>query len=523
MMKKMISRFVAAIFILSSIFAVAACDYDFNFPMMRSTDKAVESTAWKSGYETKKLTTRKPAVEVNSSYYVSPNTIDLQDPQSAWLNRKINVQAQDLPLDFVLARILRNTGANVEFQTGMNSSKPITISYYGTIKGALDRIASILNVAYRVKGKQIYWEAFVTRTYDVSFMPGTSNYSVGKTSGTSSGSSGSTAASGTVVNAQLGSDEFSNLTGQLSVWKDLAEALNQLKSTDGKVMVSESTTTVTVYDHPSNVAAITNYINQLNNDLSRQVVLQVQVLEVTLSKNFAFGIDWNSVQHYMNTSITEKGSLFDATNVSGVVSNGASTTALSSFGIGSAATTTFINALGQQGRVSVVTQPRVVTMNNQVAEVLITRDTAYLQSVSTTITGTSGTATTSLTPGVVTDGLTLHLLPKIQGNKVFLEISSNLVTLTSLNTINNKGVAPGTADNTADFEQIQIPTLAQKQFNQRTVITSGSTLVIAGYQQISNQNSRAQYFGIQLLGGRGAEKGNTQTIVLITPTIIGAY
>ncbi|MGB6976786.1 MAG: hypothetical protein WBE18_04955 [Gammaproteobacteria bacterium] len=523
MMRKMIGRLVVAIFIFSSFFALAACDYDVNFRMMSSTDKAVDSTVWKGGYENKKMTTRKPDVEVKSGYYVSPEAIDLQDPQSAWLGKKINVQAQELPLDFVLSRILRNTGANVNFQTGMNSTIPINFSYRGTIKGALDRIASMNNIAYRIKGKQIYWEEFVTRTYDVSFMPGTSSYSVGKTSSGSSGSSGSTAASGTVVNSQLGSDEYSNLQGQLSVWKDLTAALHELKSPQGKVVVSESTTTITVYDRPSNVAAITNFINQLNRSLSRQVMLQVQVLDITLNKNFELGIDWNAAQHYLNTTFNEKASLATATNVSGVITNGSSTTALATLGIGSTNFNSLITALGQQGRVSIVTQPRVVTMNNQVAEVLITRDTAYLQSVSTTITGTSGTATTSLTPGVVTDGLTLHLLPKIQGTKVYLEISVALVNLASLNTINNKGVAANTPDNTADFEQIQIPTLTQKQFNQRTVISSGSTLVITGFQQISNQNSRAQFFGIQLLGGRGAEKQTTQTIVLITPTILGAY
>jgi type IVB pilus formation R64 PilN family outer membrane protein len=522
-MGKMLGYLVSAMVVLCTLFAVAACDYDLNFAMMRSTDKMIESGAWKAGYEGKKMTTRKPPVATKSGYYVSPQTIDLQDPQTAWLGKKINVQAQELPLDLVLSRLLRNTGANVNFQTGMNSTLPITMSYYGTLKGALDRIASMTNTAYRVKGKQVYWEAFVTRTYDVSFMPGTSSYSVGKTSGGSGGSSGSTAASGTVVNTQLGNNEYSNLQGQLSLWKDLAAALGELKSPQGKVVVSESTTTVTVYDHPSNVAAITNYVNQLNRDLSRQVMLEVQVLQITLNKNFAFGINWNTVQHYLNTSIAEGGTLATASNVSGVVTNGATATALSMLSIGSTNTSTLIQALGQQGRVSVVTQPRVVTMNNQVAEVLITRDTAYLQSVSTTITGTSGTATTSLTPGVVTDGLTLHLLPKIQENNVYLQISTTLVTLTSLNTVNNKGTAAGKQDDTADFEQIQIPTLTQQQFNQRTIISSGSTLVVTGFQQLNNQTNRAQYFGIQLLGGRGAEKQNTQTIVLITPTILGAY
>jgi type IVB pilus formation R64 PilN family outer membrane protein len=314
------------------------------------------------------------------------------------------------------------------------------------------------------------------------------------------------------------------------------------------VYVSESTTTVTVRDHPSNVKAIEDYITQLNRDMSREVAIQVEVLEIDLNKEFNYGINWNLVQHWLGTDVSLSAQPATAANITGIVSQGAAAeNALAMLQIGKVTSNVIISALSQQGRVSVVTQPRVVTMNNQMAEIRITRDVSYLQSVSNTTTANSGNATntTTLTPGIVTDGFSLYLLPKIQGNKVYLQISSSLSTLTSLNTVTNEpqpsfdqngnvnqvanqngGILPRITNNNPQnpqFQQIQVPTLAEKLFNQRTVISSGCTLVITGFQQTRDETQRSQLFGLKPLGGTGAARGNSQTLVLITPTILGKY
>lgn len=65
--------------------------------------------------------------------------------------------------------------------------------------------------------------------------------------------------------------------------------------------------------------------------------------------------------------------------------------------------------------------------------------------------------------------------------------------------------------------------MTNQNFNQRTVVSSGATLVIAGFQQLKDQTDRNQLAGIQPLGGIGAAHSNVQTLVLITPTILGKY
>lgn len=494
-----------------------------------------------------KSTLPSPAAVTYPGYYVNPVPISLKQPPN-WLSRKITLQAQNVPLNFLVARILRDTNVSVNYQPQTNQNQIVSMFYSGSIKGALDQLAADTNYGYDVSNTEITWEAFVTKTFNIAFMPGTSSYQVGQSQGLGAGEAASVAnvTSNTGTNnivtqrGDLGEQQYSNLKGNLSVWDDLKQTLFQLKSPDGKVYVSESTTLVTVYDHPANVQAMQNYIEQLNRDLSREVAIQVEVLEIELNKDFNWGIDWNLIFNVLGSRVGFRSHLGTAANIAGAITQGAAAgNALSVFEIGSVdGSNVLVNALSRQGRLSVITQPRVVTMNNQMAEIKITRDTGYLQSVSNTTVANSGNAsnTQTLTPGVVTDGFSLYLLPKIQGKKVYLQISSALSTLTAIDTVSNNGTTnqptninsdngsivniDNTTNNGTPFQAIQVPTLANKSFNQRTVISTGNTLVITGFQQLRDATDRDQLLGIKPLGGTGAARSNVQTIVLITPTIL---
>src|SRR5205085_12388697 len=63
-----------------------------------------------------------------------------------------------------------------------------------------------------------------------------------------------------------------------------------------RVMVSEATTSVTVRDRPANVNLIARFIANLNKNLSKQVLVKIEVLTVTLESDFNFGINWDVVQ-----------------------------------------------------------------------------------------------------------------------------------------------------------------------------------------------------------------------------------
>lgn len=449
---------------------------------------------------------------VNPARYTNLATEDFSQNNPAWLNQRVNVRGQNLSIDFLTNRIVTNTGATVSYDAGTNPNQAASINYAGTIRGALNNLAQATGYNYTVNGNTILWSAFVTKTFDVSFMPGSSQYLMGQQANTTTASANS---GGTNVAASAPDSQYSTLQGSLSVWQDLENTIKDMLSSDGKVIVSQATTTITVRDHPENVREVQEYLTSMNRDLSRQVALQVQVLQINLKKAFQYGINWSLVAG----SISAGGGAADALGNS-LSTIGDITPVGLGVGIvrnpdGTTGNKFLLQALEQQGDISVVTQPRVVTLNNQVARIAITTQKTYLASITTTTTGGSTNAVqTSLSPGTVTTGFTMYVLPKIIGGDVLLQLTSELSNLDSLDKL--------TSNTGSNANVINAPTVSSKSFNQRSMVPTGATLVLAGFRQVSNEANKASLFGIEPLGGKGAQQLNTETIVLITPVIVGA-
>jgi len=119
----------------------------------------------------------------------------------------------------------------------------------------------------------------------------------------------------------------------------------------------------------------------------------------------------------------------------------------------------------------------------------------------------------------VTDGFTLYVLPKIQGDKIYMQISSTLSDLQSIAKADNAPTGTDVSGSTT-YTAIQTPTLSQKMFNQRTALQSGQTLIVAGYRRVRDETANAKFFEVSALGGKGAESENVETLVLITPIVL---
>jgi type II secretory pathway component GspD/PulD (secretin) len=109
---------------------------------------------------------------------------------------------------------------------------------------------------------------------------------------------------------------------------------------------------------------------------------------------------------------------------------------------------------------------------------------------------------------MVITGLTLYILPKIMQDRIYLSVNADIST-------NNGFGSFGPTDN-----QIQLPNITEKHFNQRSMIKSGDSLILAGFKQVTNRAGANQFLTSQSLGGTAAEQVNLETVVLITPIIL---
>src|SRR3990167_2305672 len=418
---------------------------------------------------------------------------------------------------------LKGTDGLVAYQSNEIKNMILSFDYSGSLDDALDYMSVQSNYGYELKDRTIEWSRLMTKTFQVAFVPGEVNYLLGQTGAASAGGSGGggggggqsvSSASMIVTGSTDMSSQFTNLSGKLSIWDDLKETIKNLLSPEGRMTISQSTTSITIQDRPANVRSVETYLNQLNKELSRQVLIRVQVIEFTAKQGFDYGINWNliagslGVQGLMAQPVTIAG--FDSTSIPALswVILPTAVTAQKAGGPPSP-TKAFLSALNQQGHTSVVTEPSVISLNNQVAEIYINTQTGYLAQVTTTVTGTSGTSQTALTPGIVNSGFVIDVLPKIQGKNVYLQLTTSISNPPSFSTASSGS------------QTISTPTIDEKRFNQRSVIPSGGTLVLSGYKQITNKTAKNSFLGTGILGGVGASNNTGETILLITPTILG--
>lgn len=379
--------------------------------------------------------------------------------------------------------------------------------YSGKVSGMLDLIASRFGVSWEWDGKGIYFFKTKSQTFRLAALPGDTSLAsrVGTQSNNATGGSQGSQASGSSSSELRAGVEFSGL----SIWKGIEDSIRTMMSPDGKLVVTASTGTITVDDTPLVFDRVSKFVEEQNKALSRQVVINVRVLAVDLSKSHEYGINWEMVYENIGRSIGASLSnlaepVTGGTNLALRVLPGASM-----FGGSSAV----IQALSKQGRVSQVTSASLVTINNQPAPIQVGRQTAYLASSTTTI-GTGGAGNTvTLQPGQVTTGFSMNMLPHIlDSNRLMLQYSGDISTLTRLSTVVSGG------------SSIQTPEIDTRNFMQRTFLNSGETLVVTGFEQFA-LNGDTQGVGSAenlALGGRlTARDTKTVLVVLIQPVVSG--
>jgi type IVB pilus formation R64 PilN family outer membrane protein len=394
----------------------------------------------------------------------------------------------------------------------------------GDLKGLLDTACARFGVSWKYADGAIDFYFTDTRTFQVSAVPGDSSVNANVVSeasnsgGTQSMNSGmlgggTTGSSGSGSNGSNGVSSNNTSTtavnSQLSIFGSLDAAIKAMLSPYGQVVSAPATGSISVTDTPDVLERVARFMEEQNRVISRQILVNVTVLSVTLSAEDSYGINWGAVYQAL-------GSRFSLTSAftSGLTSAttlGAQVIAPTSRADGTAAV---ISALSQQGAVRRKTSASVTTLNNQPVPIQVATQQGYLASISTTNTANVGSQT-SLMPGTVTTGFNMTLLPHLlDDGTVLMQFYTNLSVLDALQTVSSGGANP---------LQIQTPEIDTRNFLQRVAMKSGETLVISGYEGAAD-NSTQQGIGkpsnIVLGGGYDARRSREVIVILITPLTV---
>lgn len=356
-----------------------------------------------------------------------------------------------------------------------------------------------------------------TRRFDIQpadakyALKGAVTSGLSNSTGTDSSSSGGNSNSG--VSGSGGSTMSSTVEMGNDLYKDLKITVESMLTPGvGRLSLNSTTGTMMVTDVPDVVARIGEYLEDENRTLSRQVILKVVTYTVNTDVNDMVGIDWNLIWKSLNGNFgiklanTNSGVSSDAIsggfNVLDTATGSAAQFAGSSF---------LLNALSKQAQVSDVKTSTIMTTNMAAAPVLVGQQTTYLKDVTTTAyaTGDITVPSQTLTPGSVTTGTNITILPKIlkDSDRLMLNMFMDISSLKDMRVI------------TSDTQKIEAPNIDTRSLQQRVWMKPGQTLIMSGFEQnINNSNRQGVGSPNNILFGGALSGAKTKQSFVITVT-----
>lgn len=382
------------------------------------------------------------------------------------------------------------------------------IVWQGPLSDLLDQVADSFDARWTYDGTAITISDGITRTFMLHALAG--DLSLGSEMKSESGGDAQT----------LPTIKYSRQT-TLEIWGEIKEAVDGVLGDRGTASYSPSTGTITVSGPPSAVGRVEEYLREQNRLRMRRVAVAVKVLALGTS-------DVNSVTFNLSGIIERaiRGKPFTLKTVDGGLTAGIlrslpavdSVTGLTAPDIADGATTvtpdsdtltSMLEASEEIDKVSVTQSGAIVTLSDIPAPLQIGQVISYLQRVSTTT--DNGDVSVSLEPGQITTGLTMNVLPRvIEKDRVLLSLSIGIKEAQQpFQTFSASGVS------------IQLPEVSTTGFMQNAVLSTGETLVLAGFEKNQNGYGHEGPPGGPFMGGtRSLERTRDVTVLLISAEIL---
>ena len=235
---------------------------------------------------------------------------------------------------------------------------------------------------------------------------------------------------------------------------------------------------IEVRDKRENIREIAAYIQDLKLSLNRQVDLNVKVYSVEFADGRELAIDWTKVAIVAgNTLITGSAVLAPATlpaTVTALVATPMSITVANSK-VGAV-----IQAIEEQGKTKLLTQPRIRTLNHQPAVIKIQRTIPTFVQQSNLLQSQSGNAQgNNVQVNNTTVGTLLSITPTISRNKTvaldIIPVVSRLIQIKTLSQTNTSTNGITTVSELASAPEVDIRQCATlvKVNDQETIVMGG--------------------------------------------------
>ena len=313
-------------------------------------------------------------------------------------------RAQAMPLQDALALFARVNKLNIV--AGPDIKGQITIDFHDL---PLDRAMAALLEAHGY-----YWEhddqliqirRLGTRVFHLDYIRLVRGGSGRNKAQITSGSGGSGPQGGTT--SQDAGEIIVNQEVQIKFWEELEAQVQSLMSEEGRLVINRLSGTIQVTDRRQRMEEIAQFLVRVRRSLYRQVEIQARIYEVNLKDEYSLGIDWSKI-NFLGTA----GEIAIANIITAPFGGFMATAATTAISFQDGSFDVVLEALREQGEVRVVSQPRIVTLNNQPALIKVATDQAFFtQTIAQGAAGTGNIITEQVRS--VTVGLVLSVTPQV--------------------------------------------------------------------------------------------------------------
>ena len=417
----------------------------------------------------------------------------------------VSISVNNRPLHDILFVIARNAGLNLVVSPGVSLDNRVTISFDRTPASVVvDRLLQAYDLDWTVKDNVLSVQPYVEEIFYLDFLD--SNTQVSIDSGGNIFGQRSTDARNRVNDTASGdhnlrgnfamTSSFGGADNENSIYGFLKTNLSEILSDNsgegqGHFVLDPTAGTLYVRSSPRKMRVARQFITQLKHKLSKQVIIDAQILEVILSDSFQLGVDWSYISQRLASNFAYSVNLgwqsgqgfgtygLESSSPIPIVIDSRTWAADEVFQQFS----TTIQALETFGQVHVVSNPHVRTRHLQPALVTSGTTQNYIQE----ITRSRRTARDdewvdfSVSTATAFEGVMLGVVPFItdSGN-----VDLNIFPITSQVDLSRTTEIGG--------DKITLPTVNVRNVNTNVRINDGDTVILGGLiQKTSRDRDRA--------------------------------
>lgn len=408
----------------------------------------------------------------------------------------------------------------------------------------LDTILVENDISYVLEDSKLRISYLNTQTFKLHYISGdrkgTSNAHVTIANSSNGASSSGASSSGGADGGETGSTTGVSIESndEFKFWSKIQAEIHALLNRPEDVyeapkpIVNPEAGMITVTGTAKQLARVSSYIGDLSKQLKNQVLIDVKILSVTFDDSHTTGVDWSQLYNFQNMAIASASMLQN--NISSLVSEGdssglsigditsASGTEPKNSGAiitrGSVQINDMVRFLKTQGDVRSISNPKILTLNNQPALISVGNELFYKIQSTSVMQGTNGAGTqqSGETIDSVFAGILLDITPEISENgSITLKINPSISDTIDTVTRDSSG-----ARNIP-------PDLSRKQISSVVTLQDGEHVILGGLisSKTGTEISKVPLLGdlplLEYMFKREVKVNNVDELVLIiTPHII---